>query len=60
MPKMDLRAESRLNGAKTNIFNIEDVASSLRVPSASIMKFMSSELGTSMEQTSIIKGDHTY
>lgn len=60
MPKMDLRQESRLNGAKTNIFNVEDVAAALRVPSISIMKFMSNELGANMEQTSIIKGDHKY
>jgi len=60
MPKMDLRQESRLNGVKTNIFNVEDVASALRVPSIAIMKFMTNELGANMEQTSIIKGDHGY
>jgi len=60
MPKMQLKQESRLNGVKTNIFNIEDVADHLRVPSKSIMKFMCSELGANMEQTSIVKGKHTY
>ena len=60
MPKMQLKQESRLNGAKTNIFNIEDVASALRVPSLAIMKFMCQEIGTNMEKTSIIKGDHPY
>jgi translation initiation factor 5 len=60
MPKMVLKQESRLNGVKTNITNIEDVASALRVPSISIMKYLSSELGANMEQTSIIKGDHPY
>ncbi len=60
MPKMTLKQESRLNGVKTNIFNIEDVASALRVPSIAIMKFMSSELGANMEQSSIVKGNHTY
>mmetsp|Transcript_4889 Transcript_4889/g.7331 ORF Transcript_4889/g.7331 Transcript_4889/m.7331 type:complete len:303 (+) Transcript_4889:22-930(+) len=60
MPKMTLKQESRLNGVKTNIANIDDVASALRVPSISIMKFMTSELGANMEQTSIIKGKHTY
>jgi translation initiation factor 5 len=60
MPKMQLKQESRLNGAKTNIFNIEDVAASLRVPSKSIMKYMCSEVGANMEKTSIIKGTHTY
>lgn len=49
MPKMHLKEESRLNGVKTNIFNIEDVAVALRVPSISIMKFMSSEVGANME-----------
>jgi hypothetical protein len=60
MPKMSLKQESRLNGVKTNIVNIEDVADALRVPSIVIMKFMTAELGASMEKTSIVKGDHTY
>ncbi len=32
MPKMVLKSESRLNGVKTNIFNLEEVAKALRVP----------------------------
>lgn len=60
MPVMELKAESRLNGAKTNIVNIEEVAAALRVPSIAIMKYFSSELGANMEQTSIIKGTHVY
>jgi hypothetical protein len=60
MPKMSLKQESRLNGVKTNIVNIEDVADALRVPSIAIMKFMTAELGASMEKTSIVKGDHAY
>jgi translation initiation factor 5 len=60
MPKMLLKEESRLNGVKTNIVNIEEVALALRVPSISIMKFMSSELGANMEQTSLVKGKHSY
>lgn len=32
MPKMLLKQESRLNGVKTNIFNLDEVAKSLRVP----------------------------
>jgi hypothetical protein len=32
MPKMVLKGESRLNGVKTNIFNLDDVAKALRVP----------------------------
>lgn len=57
---MDLRQEARLNGVKTNIFNIDNVATALRVPSISIMKFLCSELGANMEQSSIIKGNHSY
>lgn len=60
MPKMQLKNESRLNGVKTNIFNIEDVAEHLRVPSIAIMKYLCHELGANMEQTSIIKGAHKY
>lgn len=60
MPKMQLKNESRLNGVKTNIVNIEDVSDHLRVPSIAIMKYLCSELGANMEQTSIIKGDHKY
>jgi translation initiation factor 5 len=60
MPKMQLTTESRGNGIKTNIFNIEDVAVHLRVPSKAIMKHLCSELGANMEQTSIVKGKHTY
>ena len=57
---MQLKQESRLNGVKTNIFNIDDVASDLRVPSAAIMKYMSSELGANLEEQSKIKGNFTY
>ena len=57
---MALKNESRLNGIKTNIVNIEDVSDHLRVPSIAIMKYLCSELGANMEQTSIIKGDHKY
>ena len=32
MPKMVLKQESRLNGVKTNIFNLDEVAKALRVP----------------------------
>lgn len=60
MPKMELKQESRLNGVKTNIVNVDAVADALRVPSISIMKYLCSELGANMEQSSIIKGNHTY
>lgn len=60
MPKMTLKQESRLNGVKTNIFNLDDVAGALRVPSEAIIKYMCSELGANKEGTSIIKGNHTY
>jgi hypothetical protein len=36
MPKMILKQESRLNGVKTNIFNLDEVAKSLRVPEEGI------------------------
>ena len=32
MPKMILKQESRLNGVKTNVFNLDEVAKALRVP----------------------------
>ena len=57
MIKMNLKQESRLNGVKTNIFNVEDVADDLRVPAQAVMKWMSSELGANLEGSSIIKGN---
>ena len=60
MPKMLLKQESRLNGVKTNIFNVEDVAFHLRVPSKAIMKYMCEQLGANMEKDSILKGKHPY
>jgi translation initiation factor 5 len=60
MPKMVLKQESRLNGVKINIFNLDDVSKSLRVSNESILKFMCTELGASSEKTSIIKGMHDY
>ena len=60
MRKMILKQESRLNGVKTNISNLEDLADDLRVPSISILKFMCAELGANSEGTSIVKGSHTY
>ena len=60
MHKMMLKQESRLNGVKTNIFNVDEVASDLRVPPMAIMKFMSQEVGANLEQQSIIKGNHSY
>ena len=40
MPKMILKQESRLNGVKTNIFNLDEVAKSLRVPEEGIHLLM--------------------
>lgn len=72
MPKMLLKQESRLNGVKTNIFNLDEVAKALRVPeeginileslifTIAIIKFMCAELGVSKEKKSIIKGQHSY
>lgn len=39
MPKMVLKQESRLNGVKTNVFNLDDVAKALRVPGEGKLKF---------------------
>lgn len=75
MPKMVLKQESRLNGVKTNIFNLDEVAKSLRVPeegiqifqnktiltpSIAIIKFFCAELGASSEKTTILKGQHNF
>ena len=60
MSKMQLKQESRGNGVKTNIFNLDEVSAALRVPSESIIKYMCAELGANKEGTSIIKGNHTY
>jgi translation initiation factor 2 beta subunit (eIF-2beta)/eIF-5 len=45
MPKMILKQESRLNGVKTNITNLTDVANALRVPPGSIIKYFCAEVG---------------
>ena len=60
MPKMQLKQESRLNGVKTNVTNLADVAQALRVPDASLIKYFCAEVGANQEQETIIKGSHTY
>jgi len=72
MPKMVLKQESRLNGVKTNIFNLDEVAKALRVPEEgksfqklvkvflALIKFWCAELGASKEKTTILKGQHNY
>lgn len=74
MPKMILKQESRLNGVKTNIFNLDEVAWALRVPgegkwlntylmtlsSLAIIKYWCAELGASKEKKTILKGQHNY
>lgn len=59
MPRMVLKQESRLNGVKTNITNLPDVANALRVPDSSILKFFCAEVGANSEGTSIVKGQHS-
>ena len=59
MPRMVVKQESRLNGVKTNLFNIDDIAKALRVPAEYLMKFMCAELATSKEKSSILKGSHS-
>lgn len=71
MPKMVLKQESRLNGVKTNIFNLDEVAKALRVPEEgkdhflsnseiALIKFWCAELGASKEKKTILKGKHEY
>ena len=59
MPAMKLKQESRLNGVKTNVTNLGDVAGALRVPESAILKYFCSEVGANSEGTSIVKGQHT-
>jgi hypothetical protein len=40
MPKMVLKQESRLNGVKTNIFNLGDIAKSLRVSEEGMLNML--------------------
>ena len=59
MPLMILKQESRLNGVKTNITNLPEVARALRVPESAILKYFQAELGANSEGTTIIKGQHS-
>ena len=59
MPVMVLKQESRLNGVKTNVTNLKDVANALRVPDQVIIKYFCAKLGANQEQDSIVKGQHT-
>jgi hypothetical protein len=56
MPALKTKQESRLNGVKTNITNLIDVANALRVPDSAIIKYFCAEVGANQEQTSIVKG----
>jgi len=58
MPSMKLKQESRLNGVKTNIVNLPDVARALRVPDSAILKYFCAEVGANSEGDSIVKGQH--
>jgi translation initiation factor 5 len=59
MPKLFIKEESRLNGVKTNISNVNDVASALRVPAGVIIKFFCAETGTNAVKDGIIMGSHS-
>jgi len=59
MPRMQLKQESRLNGVKTNVTNLLDVANALRVPASAMIKYFCAEVGANQEQDTIIKGSHT-
>lgn len=56
MPVMKCKQESRLNGVKTNITNLTEVAQALRVPDQAIIKYFCAEVGANQEQNSIVKG----
>ena len=55
---MKLRQESRLNGVKTNISNLPDVARALRVPESALLKYFCVEVGANPEGQTIVKGEH--
>jgi translation initiation factor 2 beta subunit (eIF-2beta)/eIF-5 len=42
---MQLKQESRLNGVKTNIANLIDIANAVRVPEQTIIKYFCAEVG---------------
>ena len=56
MPAMKLKQVSRLNGVKTDVTNLTEVAAALRVPESAILKYFCSEVGANSEGTSIVKG----
>ena len=58
MPAIKLSQESRLNGVKTNITNLPEVAAALRVPESAILKWFCSKVGANSEGTQIVKGSH--
>lgn len=75
MPRMQLKIESKGNGIKTNIVNLQDVAEHLRTKPSYILKFLAFEKATQVsEKTSqaksnkagksntsyIIQGEFTY
>ena len=59
MPAMKLKQVSRLNGVKTDVTNLTEVAAALRVPESAVLKYFCSEVGANSEGTSIVKGQHT-
>ena len=58
MPKMILKQESRLNGVKTNIFNLDEVAKSLRVPEEGTYLLFDSTLGISCNKVLVCWARH--
>lgn len=53
---MKLKQVSRLNGVKTDVTNLTEVAAALRVPESAVLKYFCSEVGANSEGTSIVKG----
>jgi len=57
-PAMKLKEESRLNGVKTNITNLDDIAFALRVPPNTIIKYFCAEVGSNHVKDSLMMGSH--
>jgi translation initiation factor 5 len=59
MPLIQVTEESRLNGVKTRIVNVDDVSAALRIPATVIIKYFCAETGTQNVKDNIIMGSHS-
>ena len=55
---MVTKQESRLNGVKTNITNLVDVACALRVPDSVVIKYFCAEVGAPQNSATVMNGNH--